>query len=167
MPRARRHRHGADLEYLLEAELAVKQHYHPEGFVVRPHILGDFYDIAYAALWLRWMGRFPALHVFGYTAHSPKTAIGSLVRRMNRDFPARCVMRFSGCTDPELPTARTIYYTPDDTVVDGGIVCPAQTGAVACCGACGLCWTMTKPVVFLAHGNIFAGRPPGSKLAAE
>ena len=68
MQLARRHRHGPDLELAVHGELVDLQEEHPDGFVVRLHVLGDFYSVDYVKVWERWLDEFPALHVFGYTA---------------------------------------------------------------------------------------------------
>jgi hypothetical protein len=48
---ARRIKHGRAFEERLWEELAEKQAKHPNGFLVRLHILGDFYSVDYAELW--------------------------------------------------------------------------------------------------------------------
>lgn len=167
MHRSRRHRHSAELEALLEGELEYLQGSHPDGFLVRLHILGDFVDVAYAALWLRWLDAFPALHVFGFTAHRETSLVGELIAYMNRRHRFRCVVRFSvpapGAT-PRTRYATTIWRDPEDSVVPEGIVCPAQTGATACCGTCALCWTTPKPIAFVAHARSFR-QPRGRRKA--
>ncbi len=153
---SRRHAHGADLEFLLQQELVEKQSAHPAGFVVRLHILGDFYDAAYVALWSRWMQTFPALHVFGFTAREEFSDEGILIRMLNQDYPARWVIRFSTPAARAIPGARyaiTAWQAPDGPTLAGAVVCPAQTGRTACCGTCAFCWTGTKPVAFIAHGK--------------
>ena len=64
---ARRHKHGEAFERKLEQEIAAKQRECPDGFVVRVHILGDFYSPIYVVLWRRWLRLFPALRLFGYS----------------------------------------------------------------------------------------------------
>lgn len=59
MQYARRIEHGPEFERLLLAELEAKQRAHPAGFVVRLHILGDFYSVDYANLWGGGIGRIP------------------------------------------------------------------------------------------------------------
>lgn len=160
MPYSRRHKHGEDLEEKLWAELAVKNILHPSGFVVRLHILGDFYSADYVSLWLNAMVWFPALRVFGYTAREPDTEIGSAIVSINAAYPDRWVIRFSG--DQIGPMrATTINFKPA-AVVEGGIVCPVQTDKADCCGSCGLCWAdaaKDKAIIFILHGQRFKGRP--------
>ena len=155
MPFARRHASGTALEITLDAELAEKQRQHPGGFVVRLHVLGDFYSEDYATCWLMWLQQFPALHVFGYTAWPEDSDVGDVIRSLNQAFPDRWVIRFSS-TDPGPMRAVTIDREPEDAVVPEGIVCPAQTEATGCCGTCGMCWAEAakdKTVVFVLHGR--------------
>ncbi len=163
MQMARRHAHGPRLEFLLPFELDALQASFPDGFVVRLHVLGDFYDAAYAGLWRRWLARYPALHLFGYTAHDRASPVGAIVAAMNTSQPGRCRLRFSTpAPDHRGDEATTIWREPEARVVPEGIVCPAQTGAASCCGACGLCWTADRTIVFKAHGRASRPRPrPG------
>lgn len=152
---ARRHQHGPELEYRLWQELKAKQSAHPAGFVVRVHVLGDFYDLAYASLWTRWLQEFPALHLMGFTAQNRWGLVGRLIDDMNLQYPDRVSIRFSTPT-PDTTTggwATTIWRKPEAPAVPEGIVCPAQTGRTDCCATCGLCWATEKTIVFIAHGN--------------
>lgn len=38
-------------------------------YIIRLHILGDFFSVAYVAFWDRMMDKFPNIKIFGYTAH--------------------------------------------------------------------------------------------------
>ena len=159
---ARRHRHSGELEYRLERELAALADKWGAGFVVRLHILGDFPDAAYAALWHRWLARFAPLRVFGFTAHEEDSDVGILIRLLNRDFPDRCVIRFSAPSPRGVPGVRYATPTmqpPSVRLTDAGPICPAQTGATMCCGTCGFCWESERDVVFVLHGNRHPGRP--------
>lgn len=153
MPFARRHRHGAQLEERLHQELAAAQKRHPRGFVVRLHILGDFYSVPYVELWSAALKRLPALHVFGFTAHQLDTPIGDAVLRLNLDHVLRCRLRYSDAIDAGGMGAVVI----DDPAAAGkAVICPAQTEKTDCCATCALCWTMDKPVSFLRHGEAVA-----------
>src|SRR6185312_9774493 len=50
MPFAQRNRAGLSLEVTIAKELRLLQERHPNGFVVRAHILGDFYSPEYVGL---------------------------------------------------------------------------------------------------------------------
>lgn len=140
----RRHEHGHALEEKLAEELAQLAARHPRGFVVRLHVLGDFYSEEYAKKWLRWLEEFPQLHIFGYTAHHPHGDIGYIINWMNRD--DRCWIRFSGC---DLGPAGSVVIA--HKIVSEHVICPAQTDKTDCCATCGLCWTMHRTVEFLQH----------------
>ena len=47
----------------IELDLAYYQAKYPEGFLLRLHVLGDFYSVAYVAAWAKWLGMFSALHI--------------------------------------------------------------------------------------------------------
>jgi len=117
------------------------------NFVVRLHVLGDFYSVAYVKQWRIWLETIPELHVYGYTAWQPDTDIGAEIAAMPWD---RFAIRFSNSGQAKKSTATT--YSPDASgIVDGGIVCPAQTGKTECCSTCALCWQTERKIVFLAH----------------
>ncbi len=141
---------GPALEWRLGAEIAALQQKHPEGFLVRLHVLGDFYSTEYVRLWLSWLRRFPALHVFGYTAWPTGTPIGALLRDASDRLWGRFSIRHSNAALDERSTD-----TATDTTLRGrtalGVVCPAQTGGSDCCATCGLCWQSRENIVFLLH----------------
>ena len=65
---ARRVEAGPELEARLERQIEVLDVRHGGGFVVRFHVLGDFYSVEYVGLWRRLLRQYPTLRVFGYTA---------------------------------------------------------------------------------------------------
>lgn len=134
---------GPALEAMLEEELRFLQHKHPQGFVVRLHNLGDFYSLEYIERWHSWLRKFPALHVWGYTAHDPSSIMG----RMLATPPwRRWAMRFSGSVGERGTTVFGEEGPPP-----GGIACPEQTGKTACCATCALCWGSVIPIAFRRH----------------
>ncbi len=150
MPFVERLHHGAPLEWALGSNLRVLARQHPLGFVVRTHVLGDFYSVAYVRRWLSWLRRIPALRVFGYTAWPASSPIGAMLRDASDRHWHRFAVRTSNGPHAERAT-RTLYQHPDGPTVDGAIVCPAQTEATACCATCGLCWQARRNIAFLAH----------------
>lgn len=161
MPFATRYRHGPQLERSLEADLAGLQHRFPAGFVVRCHLVGDFYSVEYLNLWSGWLDRFPALHVFGYTAWDWLTDIGAAVAVLAFQRWDRFAVRLSS-REPGIMRAVTVWEVPDKRTSGSVIPCPAQTGGAKGCGECGLCWSpaaRTKTIAFIAHGPNWAGRP--------
>ena len=167
-----RYQAGAALEDMLELELAELQVKNPAGFVVRLHILGDFYSVGYVAKWAKWLGMFPALHVYGYTANQPdalddtERSIGQALLTLLDACSDRWAIRFSGNFDRATMTANSADDSRAMDAVEAkqAFLCPTQiskvTGKYAAkgeetlvpdCGACGLCWTASKPVVFITH----------------
>lgn len=149
MPFAHRFASGKGLEAQLDTEireLAV-EHCHT-GFVVRLHILGDFYSTDYVELWREFLRRHRGLHIFGYTAHklitNPIEPIAYALRLLSADYPRRFIIRESGYEAITVPG--TLLAPP------GSIVCPAQTAQSLCCGTCTLCWSAKdKVIAFVGH----------------
>ena len=138
--------HGKALEWRLGNEISALQRRHPHGFVVRLHVLGDFYSVAYVKLWLSWLRRFPALHVFGYTAWPADHPIGALLKDAGDRLWSRFAIRLSHGGLGERSTE-----VVDDDAAATGIVCPAQTDRSDCCGTCALCWGTRRNIAFLRH----------------
>lgn len=137
---------GPELEAALWGELAELDAAHPAGFMVRLHVLGDFYSLAYVDLWERALDAFPALHVFGFTARCPETdAIGRRLHGLASQAWDRFAVRFSGAEGPVM--ASRISDEPDPEA----ITCPAQTGKTACCATCAFCWHSQRSIAFRRH----------------
>lgn len=134
------------MEARLWNELAALQAAHPQGYVVRLHVLGDFRDVAYVRLWQNALHEFPALRVFGYTAHAPESVIGALLLTMSVDQWDRWAIRFSGAGFQELGSE--VVDRAEDT---SHLICPAQTGKTDCCATCALCWQSERTIAFLRH----------------
>jgi hypothetical protein len=137
---------GAALEERLQAELADLQILHPHGYVVRLHVLGDFYSVTYVDLWRRALALLPALHIFGFTARSPDEPIGAAIVAVVAEHPARFVIRQSGL---HAPTGGAVTV-PADAPTDH-LLCPAQHGQTACCATCALCWQSPRTIAFRRH----------------
>lgn len=144
---ARRHRDDGELMPLLWCELEELQARHPGGFVVRLHILGDFYSLKYVRFWRFMLENHPALRIFGFTAHLPGSAIGRALVDLNANGD-RCWIRFSG----DIGAMGSLVVAAREAAA-GHVVCPAQTDPLGkrCCGSCALCWTMRRPVAFVRH----------------
>jgi hypothetical protein len=119
------------------------------NFVIRLHVLGDFFSVAYVEQWARWLDEFPGLNIYGYTAWQPGTQIGDAVSELATTHWERFSVRTSNGDGDR--TTRTIYSANASGIVDGGIVCPVQTGKTECCATCALCWGTQRQIVFLAH----------------
>lgn len=130
---AHRQGHGPKLEARLWLELASLQREHARhGFMVRLHVLGDFYSVEYVYLWQRALAAFPAMRIWGYTARQRDSEIGGEILWMAMAYPKRCVVRFS-----DQPQA--IFHSR------------VETGRVDCCATCALCWSTERPIVFVRH----------------
>lgn len=142
-------RHPADdaLVEKLAVELAELQQKHPGGFVVRLHILGDFFSAEYVRKWGVWIDQFPALHVFGYTARQGDDIAAALDELISARW-ARFAIRSSGAVIEKIPAAVVLDAKEDAT---HEIVCPVQTEKTACCATCALCWSTPKTIAFLRH----------------
>lgn len=148
---ARRHKHGEALEARIVLQLKRLSLENPRGFLVRLHILGDFYSPEYVDFWISMMAKWPALHLYGYTARRG-CEIANRITELNSRYADRCVIRTSGVN---------AIVANDDAPVAGGFICPAETSSTKCCATCGLCWANSvrnKSVVFLRHGMMGTGR---------
>lgn len=135
----------------LDGELRQLQKEFPDGFVVRLHVLGDFPSVEYVGIWMYWLDKYPALHVFGYTAHWETGRIGRKIRHISDVLWDRFAIRTSNRALPER--AAISHYTGDKSLktIGDAIVCPAQNGRSDCCATCGLCWNTRKNIAFLVH----------------
>lgn len=147
---AKRMRHGDGLEEKLWRELTVLQRRYPRGFVVRLHVLGDFWSVGYVELWREALAAFPALRVWGYTAWKPCTRIGRAVAALRDQQWERFAIRTSGASEG----LRTRVVKDPSEAESGEIICPveyAKGKKAKSCATCALCWSTTKPIVFLEH----------------
>lgn len=154
MGHAKRYRHGEELLIQLADDLDALNRAYPDGFVVRLHILGDFWSADYVKFWDVALHTFDGLRVFGYTAWPRDSEIGSAIHRLRTKMWDRFAVRTSGAKSG-----------PRTMVVDGGqctsmymrdnpILCPVQEGRTKNCGTCGLCWAPAakdRPIAFHQH----------------
>lgn len=164
MQMARRHRIGdPDVFYdRLGMEVCELLDEHPQGLLVRLHVLGDFPNVEYVANWKDILDENPKVACYGYTRWTRKADVGQAIAAVKAAHPRRFRIRWSSdvpCTDDG---ALVIDYVPKTPRVKGGVVCPAQTDATACCATCGYCWENSADgVVFIKHGR------SSTRLAAE
>jgi hypothetical protein len=130
----------------LTSELLHLAFIHPKGFIVRLHVLGDFYSVAYVGFWREMLERFPNLRIFGFTARLPSDPIGRAVLELMRDFYDRVAMRISGGGYPT--DCAEVVDAPEQAT---GIRCPAETDATRCCANCGLCMQTNRTITFVRH----------------
>ncbi|UFX42118.1 hypothetical protein HAP47_0022935 [Bradyrhizobium sp. 41S5] len=150
MQHAHRLARGAALEARLEQEVRALGRRHRRGFVVRLHVLGDFYSVAYVALWQRLLAEVPQLHVFGFSARwdAERDPIAAALVRLVLAKWIRFAIRFSDAPIDECSTVSV--ETPLQAPAEA-IVCPQQLGRTEACATCGLCWQSKRPVAFITH----------------
>ena len=129
--------------YLEMVLLAIE---HPQGFIVRLHVLGDFYSEKYVKFWDDALYLIPQLHIFGFTARLPDTPIGQALVHLMNDHLDQVAMRWSGLK-MELHGSEVIQREEDAI----GIVCPAQEDEDRSCATCSLCWNSERTISFLEH----------------
>ena len=150
MPFANRYDH-TDPKFLkmLAVNLTVLEHKHPSGFVIRLHILGDFFSKAYVEFWEDRLETHTALRVWGYTHHRSESEIGRAVNKLN--VSDKCAVRFSDDEDTTFSTtvAKDVGQAEIVRAKTGALICPEQTGKTKNCGTCSLCWASQKPIIFI------------------
>lgn len=145
---AHRFKHGKKLELQIKKEIDILAKKHPKGFLVRLHILGDFYSPEYVGVWTSLMLKHKNLHVFGFTARSPqdKEIWRGLVNLRNT-FGDRWMVRYSGA-----PMEGYDLFAPgEDLKINEAITCLQQTGVSKGCASCSLCWETSKHIQFITH----------------
>jgi hypothetical protein len=159
MPFACRYEPGPALERALAADVDRLAHGKRTrtGFVVRLHVLGDFYSVDYVARWAELLDQYSALHLFGYTHWRHTHPIGAAVAQLAQRFPERAAFRRSDQTlddvtagDP-LPTATTISV--HQAIPNRLVLCPEQRALTPSCAACGLCMNTQTPIAFADHSR--------------
>jgi hypothetical protein len=141
----------------LRAEIISKCREHPAGLVVRLHVLGDFFSMAYLRLWAEMIDTFPQLHVYGYTARRPDAddeqsrEIARGIERIREAAWDQFAIRLSRAE----PGAGHAIVVDKDPELPGVVICPAQMSKTETCGTCALCWAPNArnlTIAFLRHG---------------
>ena len=136
-----------NIDLILEKEIKSLMLKHKEGIVIRLHVLGDFFHVEYVLFWQEMLLKHPKLAIFGYTAREETEQIGKVILFMNMRFSERCVIRSSRNEESNSFWS----YAAEESFDGPSFVCPAQTGKLPSCAACGLCWSVPKTVKFLSH----------------
>jgi len=150
MPFAHRFKANTALTQKMDIELNTLDRKHPMGYVVRLHILGDFFSVKYVQWWGKQLENRPNLKIYGYTRNHITSKYGKIkaiakeIQKIRIKYPDRFKVRFSNLPSDNLSAN-------SEHVSKQGFTCPQQTGKTANCGTCGACWTSTKPVIFLDH----------------
>ena len=145
-PFAHRFSHGIELESKLREEVAELAKLYRNGFLVRLHILGDFYSVEYVKLWAELLTMYPMMTIYGYTARLVGTPIGNAIAALRIQSPNRFWVRFS--QSEKYNGGANIFAAQEGTV---GITCPEQTEKTKSCLTCGLCWAISSTIIFLDH----------------
>lgn len=134
----------------LELQIEKLAKKYPAGFVVRLHVLGDFFSPAYVEWWESMLNMFPQLHAFGYTHRDPTTDIGKMLDSINHRRPDRWQIRFSDDHSTSM-SAHVVdkRYVP---VAKQEVICPEQLNKTKSCADCGLCWSAPNlKIMFVEH----------------
>lgn len=146
-----RHRPGEKLERALEKDVEVLAKKHPEGFLVRPHILGDYYSVEYVKVWEKLLDAYPNFYMYGTTHRRHGTDIGDAVAAMAHKHAKKCAILRSDKhrSDDPLKGAFSVFKgeRPNPDVQ----VCLHQQGKAESCLSCGFCFTGKNDVQFLEH----------------
>ena len=149
MPFAHRFDHtDPNFEPMLRAQLECLSLKHPEGFVVRLHVLGDFYDHKYVNFWKKMLMQFPNMNAFGYTHWPYKSKIGAAIGQLNNLYPDRWRIRYSDEDQDVTDFIALVEHEPGTT---NHVICPEQQGKTPSCADCGFCWSSEKPILFIEH----------------
>ena len=145
---AHRIEHGPALENKLEQELDDLCATY-KGVIVRLHVLGDFYSVPYVYLWQSFLCKHDNLAVWGYTGHAKNSPVGLAIRSLTNFMGNRFAVRFSNDLTYKFAANSTERAEP---VKGRSFVCPEQTGDVANCANCALCWSADdRQVLFMTH----------------
>lgn len=155
MPFARRYQHGDELVAALLKDLSTLQSNKrtSKGFIVRLHVLGDFYSEEYVRFWATALQTYPSLRIFGYTHHRHASPIGAEISRLvaeNKELVSILRSDADEVDDP-LPKAMTILR--DEPAVAGTVICPEQSGRSPSCAECGLCMGGRVSISFIDHSR--------------
>jgi hypothetical protein len=141
---------GPDLESRLEREIETLDIRHLNGFVVRLHVLGDFYSVAYVELWRRLLREYSTLRVWGYTArHDEGDPIAAALSSVATEFGwDRFAMRLSNASSE---THSTIVVEHPHQKPPDATLCRQEIDKKESCAACALCWESEKRIAFVQH----------------
>ena len=114
-------------------------------YLVRLHILGDFFSVEYILFWRRQLAKREYLNVYGYTRNHPTKPLGYALQLVREQYGKRFAVRFSNYPDDP-------FSAQSEHVSTGGIGCPVQMNRTNSCGTCTLCWEMEdKSIIFYDH----------------
>jgi hypothetical protein len=155
MFRAHRYKNDENLIPRLRDEIASLDALY-KGFVVRLHVLGDFYSVEYVRFWAEMLQKYSGLHIYGYTARNSGDIGEEIIKNLISH--SRVCLRFS-VDSTIIERLNPNIFTPDLLATDESVsniplvVCPEQTEQTDSCLTCGLCFNKNfrKAVKFLDH----------------
>lgn len=151
-----RYQTGVPLERALRADLDTLSARFPLGYVVRLHVLGDFYSVRYVQGWTKALALHPALHIYGYTHWQKGTEIGDKIAAMVASYPAKVGILRSDNEHADIDSLPSAMVIPAHSLrphAATDVICPTETGKAASCGDCGLCMNGHTSVSFLDYSH--------------
>jgi len=149
MPFAHRFRASKNLLVRLHKEIKLLSIKHKEGILIRLHVVGDFYSVAYVKFWKKMLFLYPNISVFGYTARNPFSEIGDEIMKLRNKIWNRFSVRFSNSVIAKL-TANSEDLLSKKLHL--GLICPEQLNQIKDCASCGLCWNENiDNIIFKTH----------------
>ena len=139
------------LLFKLDREIQELTKKHPQGIVIRLHVLGDFMTVEYVNFWERMLFDFPTLSLFGYTGREEDSEIGKAIWLLNTRYNDRCTIRFSRSKEFASGYNVSNLFAAEESFEGKSFDCPEQTGRLKDCASCGLCWSVVKTVRFATH----------------
>jgi hypothetical protein len=142
--------HKGDFLTKLRVELALLNAKYKKGFVIRLHVLGDFYSLEYVNFWEQAMEKYPNMTIFGYSARmglDKDTDIYEALKALRVKYRYRWFVRFS-----TNKVGRGIQmYAAKEGFKGDSFPCPEQSGKTKSCLTCMACLSSTKTVTFKTH----------------
>ena len=149
MPFAHRFTANKNLLVKLHKEIKLLSIKHKEGILIRLHVVGDFYSVAYVKFWKKMLSLYPNISIFGYTARKPFSKIGKEIVSLRNKIWDRFSDRFSNSVIAKL-TANSEDFISKKLHL--GLICPEQLDKTKNCANCGLCWNNNRDnISFKTH----------------
>ena len=162
----------------MNVELNIMDVLHIHGYVIRLHVLGDFFSKEYIVFWLLQLLNRKALRIWGYTHNKRDTELGKMIAELNET--GKAFIRYSDdhCTSFNTRVKRDPVWSahkkmnnkfkregksqvfPIQTSIpkyNNQMICPEQVHPNKYkCANCGACWNPKlkengTTIVFLQH----------------
>ena len=162
MPFAHRFTANKNLLVKLHKEIKLLSKKHKEGILIRLHVVGDFYSVAYVKFWKKMLSLYPNISIFGYTARKPFSEIGKEIVKLRNKLWNRFSVRLSNNVTHKL-TANSEDLLSEKLLLSNNVIglkcqsshyviCPEQLNKVENCASCGLCWNNNiDNIIFKTH----------------